>query len=72
MTRPIAPNKLLHSKWTASKPVNKEKHFIVVELLRDNNNAVQQCVIEAVFSNKQYCIGWRELKVSSKWLQGWQ
>ncbi|NLZ79547.1 MAG: TIGR02450 family Trp-rich protein, partial [Gammaproteobacteria bacterium] len=25
----INPKKLLHSKWTAVSPVNKEKHFMV-------------------------------------------
>ena len=28
----INPAKLLHSKWTAVEPKNKEKHFLVVEV----------------------------------------
>lgn len=28
----INPKKLLHSKWTAVKPENKEKHFMVTEM----------------------------------------
>ena len=28
----INPKKLLNSKWTAVKPTNKEKHFLVTEI----------------------------------------
>ena len=30
---PLHPNKLLLTKWTAVKPVAKEKHFLVVKLI---------------------------------------
>jgi len=70
--RQINPNKLLLSKWTAVKPKNKEKHFLVSRLIRDEQQVVSACVIEAVFNQKEYEIDWYELKDPLKWLSGWQ
>ena len=36
----INPAKLLLSKWTAARPRNKEKHFLVTELFRDEDGTV--------------------------------
>ena len=36
----INPAKLLHSKWTAVSPVKREKHFMVVEVERDEEGVV--------------------------------
>ena len=41
----INPKKLLHSKWTAVNPQNKEKHFIVAEVEIDEDQTVMSCVI---------------------------
>ena len=30
---PLSANKLLHSKWTATAPVDKEKHFMVIKVV---------------------------------------
>ena len=68
----INNKKLLNSKWTAVKPVGKERHFIVTELKFDENNNVTHCLIEAVISNKSKLINWIELKSSLDWLQGWK
>ena len=39
----INPAKLLNSKWTAVKPTNKEKHFLVTEIEFDENNVCYAC-----------------------------
>lgn len=68
----INPRKLLNSKWTASKPLNKEKHFLIVKLAFDDAGlAVQECVIEAVYSKRQINIDWQELKDEERWKTGW-
>lgn len=68
----INPKKLLHSKWTAVKPVNKEKHFLITELKFDEEGkVVVHCLIEAVISNRSRAIDWTELKSNEQWLQGW-
>jgi tryptophan-rich hypothetical protein len=65
-------NRKLHlSKWTAVKPCNKEKHFIVTELLFDTDDNISKCIIEAVHSKREQTIDWRELKNTDKWQQGW-
>lgn len=71
MTR-INPKKLLNSKWTAVKPVNKEKHFMITELKLDEEDEVIHCVIEAVISNRAEQIDWQVLKNKDVWLQGWK
>ncbi|MGS0497518.1 TIGR02450 family Trp-rich protein [Pseudoalteromonas mariniglutinosa] len=68
----ITPKKLLNSKWTAVSPVNKEKHFIIIEMDFDEEGIVLSCVIEVVMSKRQVAIDWRDLKDQQRWLQGWQ
>ena len=36
------PEKLLLSKWTARQPQNREKHFLVCELLRNEEGELLQ------------------------------
>lgn len=71
MPRHLSPAKLLLSKWTAVKPVRKEKHFMVTELIRDEQEKIVGCCLEAVHSQKVYEMDWRELRDSALWQQGW-
>ena len=68
----INPAKLHNSKWTAVKPINREKYFLVSEVEYDEEGAVISCVIESVLSKNEYSIDWRELKNAEKWVQGWK
>lgn len=68
----INPAKLRNSKWTAVKPLNREKHFLVSEIEFDEDGSVVLCKLEAVLSNKEYIIDWVELKDQDKWFQGWK
>ncbi|WP_105254249.1 TIGR02450 family Trp-rich protein [Pseudoalteromonas sp. T1lg75] len=68
----INPAKLHHSKWTAVKPMNREKHFLVSEIEFDEEGSVISCKLEAVLSKNEYLIDWTELKSQEKWLQGWK
>ncbi len=68
----INPKKLLHSKWTAVKPVNKEKHFMVTEMKFDEEDNVIHCVLEAVLTKREESIDWQSLKNVEQWRQGWQ
>ncbi len=71
--RRINPAKLLHSKWTAVTPQHKERHFLVVKLLDDEETpgTVRQVVLEAVLTRRQWTLPWQVLKDESQWLQGW-
>jgi len=62
----------LLSKWTAVKPQQKERHFIVTKLIRAENEDIIACQLEAVINNNSYEIAWQTLKDSSCWLMGWQ
>ena len=70
----INPKKLLLSKWTAVRPVAKQKHFLVSKVItpEDLNEKIEFVEIEAVYTNKTRQIPWRELLNSEEWLQGWK
>jgi len=71
MSNQINPEKLPLSKWTAARPVNKEKHFVVTKVLLDSSDQITGCILEAVHSHNEYEMDWRELKDSLNWKQGW-
>ena len=68
----INPNKLHHSKWTAVQPSNKEKHFMVTQLLSDEEENVVEVVLEAIYSHRELIVPWQNLKDDSVWKVGWQ
>jgi tryptophan-rich hypothetical protein len=68
----INPAKLLNSKWTAVKPSNKEKHFVVTNIECDEEGVVMLCEIQAVLSKRVMPINWFDLKDDNVWRQGWK
>ena len=72
-SNPVSPKKLLLSKWTAVKPTNKEKHFLVVGVIQPEIPAapIVEIDLEAAMTGEVRRIAWRELKDAAKWLRGW-
>ena len=68
----INPTKLLHSKWTAVTPENREKHFMVIEVKYDEERNVVATLIEAVITKRVMPIEWETLTDDSRWLHGWK
>jgi tryptophan-rich hypothetical protein len=69
----INPQKLLVSKWTAVTPQNKEKHFLVTRIFKDEEGLlIIACILEAIINGHEYQINWQELKNASVWLPGWK
>jgi tryptophan-rich hypothetical protein len=68
----VSPKTLLHSKWTKMQVDKKEKHFVITQVTFDDDQRVIECIIEAVISNNEYMINWRDLKNSLLWKAGWQ
>lgn len=70
---PLNPKKLLLTKWTAVKPVAKQKHFLVSRVIQPDlpEETLELVEIEAVFSKATRVINWRELQDDSVWRQGW-
>ena len=70
---PLNPKKLLLTKWTAVKPVAKQKHFLVSRVIQPElpTDPIVSVEIEAVFSKATQVIAWRELQDDGVWLQGW-
>lgn len=68
----LTHKKLLNSKWTAVKAINKQKHFIVTDVEYDEDGVVVKCEIQAVINKQVRLINWRELGNHEIWLQGWK
>ena len=70
---PLNPKKLLLTKWTAVKPVAKQKHFLVSRVIQPDiaTDPIESVEIEAVFSKATQVIPWRELEDDGGWRQGW-
>ena len=69
----LHPKKLLLSKWTAVKPLAKQKHFLVCKVIEPEppEAPVVWIEIESVYSKKVRRIRWRELLDGAVWKQGW-
>jgi tryptophan-rich hypothetical protein len=68
----LTPRKLLLSKWTAARPLNREKHFLVTELFCDEDGTVLQVELQAVLSQRSQRLDWQTLENAQHWLMGWQ
>jgi tryptophan-rich hypothetical protein len=62
----------MNSKWTAVSPINKEKHFTIIEVEYDEDGMVIACLIEAIMSKRSAHINWRDLKNPKQWILGWK
>ncbi len=70
--RRLNPGKLLLSKWTAAQPQNRERHFLVTELIRDEQDNILGVELQAVLTQRSQQLDWRQLQDSERWLQGWR
>ncbi|MCX4063558.1 MULTISPECIES: TIGR02450 family Trp-rich protein [Pseudomonas] len=68
----INPDKLLLSKWTAAHPKNKEKHFLVTELFRDEEGTVLELELQAVMTRRGKRLPWQTLQDAETWTIGWK
>ena len=70
---PLNPKKLRLTKWTAVKPIAKQKHFLVSRVIQPEveTDPVELVEIESVFSKATQIIKWRELQNDEVWRQGW-
>jgi tryptophan-rich hypothetical protein len=69
----LQPKKLLLTKWTAVKPIAKDKHFLVAKVIQPElpSVVVQWVEMEAVYSKNITRIDWQELRDDTIWRQGW-
>ena len=57
----LNPRKLLLSKWTAAHPQNREKHFLVTELICDEEGTVLEVELQAVLTQRAERLDWQIL-----------
>jgi tryptophan-rich hypothetical protein len=68
----LNPSKLLLSKWTAASPQNREKHFLVTELFRDEEGTVLEIELQAVMTKRSQKLAWQVLQNDQTWQMGWR
>lgn len=68
----LEPRKLLLSKWTAAHPRQREKHFLVTELFRDEEGTVIEIELQAVLTRRSERLPWQVLRDAQTWLMGWR
>ena len=70
---PLNPKKLRLTKWTAVKPIAKQKHFLVSRVIQPEQptDPIESVEIEAIFSKATQIIPWRNLQDEEIWRQGW-
>ena len=64
----LQPNKLMLSKWTAVKPIAKQKHFLVSKVIEPDQEGgkVEWIDLEAVHSKATRRMAWQPEFDSSK------
>ncbi|WP_304639873.1 TIGR02450 family Trp-rich protein [Pseudomonas sp.] len=70
--RHLNPRKLMHSKWTACHPANRERHFMVVSCIEDDLGDIVEVELEAVLTKRVQRLPWQTLRNEEAWYQGWQ
>jgi len=69
---PVNRNKLPGSKWTAVRPRQREKHFVVLGWVLDaDGRPTGEVEIEAVVTGSVRVMPWRELEDPETWRIGW-
>lgn len=54
------------------RPSNKEKHFLVTDLLRNDDGVLLQIELQAIHSKRNQWLDWRVLQDDQQWRIGWQ
>lgn len=69
----LSPKKLLLTKWTAVQPRNREKHFLVTQVIEPEPPAtrIELIEIQAVHSGRSEILPWRALTDPAVWTRGW-
>ena len=70
---PVNFKKVVGSKWTAVQPIDREKHFLVVDWVRDlDGMPTDEVQLEAVLTHRVRTLHWRELEKTETWRIGWR
>ncbi len=70
---PVQRSKIVGSKWTATKPVRREKHFMAVGWVLDEAGEPTDLVrLEAIVTGRVRSIHWRDLEKIEDWFIGWR
>ncbi len=68
----FSPAKLKLSKWTATQPINREKHFLVTDLEHDEAGVLLRVELQAVHSGRSEWLDWRVLRDAQVLAMGWR
>ena len=69
---PVQRAKIVGSKWTARQPRSREKHFMVLGwVLDEDGEPTEEVHLEAVLTRNVREIHWRDLESVEDWRIGW-
>ena len=70
---PVQRRKIVGSKWTATRPRNRERHFMVLDWVRDEDGLpTEEIELEAVVTHRVRTLHWRALESRDDWHMGWR
>ncbi len=70
---PVQRGKIVGSKWTARRPRNREKHFMVLGwVLDDNDQPTEEVELEAILTGNVRKSHWRDFESVEEWRIGWR
>jgi tryptophan-rich hypothetical protein len=70
---PVQRAKIVGSKWTATRPSNRERHFMVQDWVRDEDgHPTDEVELEAVVTGRVRTIHWKDLEATDHWQIGWR
>lgn len=55
-----------------SAPQNREKHFLVTELFKDEEGVVLEVELQAVLTQRSERMPWQVLQQADTWRMGWK
>ncbi|WP_028118026.1 TIGR02450 family Trp-rich protein [Ferrimonas senticii] len=68
----IGHTQLLRSKWTATSAFHDETHFLVQQVLHDQQGNPEKVVLQGLNNRHLFDIPINQLEDSDRWLIGWR
>jgi tryptophan-rich hypothetical protein len=74
MTRALtkSPKNMVGSKWTALRPVNKEKHFVVSGQHKSSDETDSEFQIRSILTERIQAVKLSVLQDVTIWKRGWE
>ncbi len=62
---------MVGSKWTALRPVNKEKHFVVLGRYKSSDETASEFQLRSILTGRIQVVRLGALQDTTTWKRGW-